>query len=120
MPLIGTVLKPLPKSVLIPLGLTTAASATNAAILDKMFGSGTMTLKISNEEMKDMIKIVKHLEESALLIIGVSKEIKNEAKNTWTKELWQQVKAQLEQARAFNAPSPFNWFVNSKVLSRWT
>ena len=46
-----------------------------------------MTLKISNEEMKDMIKIVKHLEESALSIIGVSKEIKNEAKNTWTKEL---------------------------------
>ena len=118
--MIGTVLKPLAKSVLIPLGLTAAASATNALILDKMFGSGTMTLKMSNEEMKDMIKIVKYFEESALLIIGVSKEIKNEAKNIWTKELWQQVKAQLELDRAFNAPSSFNWFVNSKVLSRWT
>ena len=34
------VLKPLDKSVLIPLGLTTAASATNSAIYQKMFGSG--------------------------------------------------------------------------------
>ena len=31
-PLIGTVLKPIAKSVLIPLGLTAAASATDAAI----------------------------------------------------------------------------------------
>ena len=35
--LIGNVLKPLYKSVLIPLGLTTAASATDAAIHKKMF-----------------------------------------------------------------------------------
>ena len=39
MPLIGNVLKPLTKSVLIPLGLTAAASATYAAIHKKMFGS---------------------------------------------------------------------------------
>ena len=36
--LIGTVLKPLAKSVLIPLGLTAATSATDAAIHKKMFG----------------------------------------------------------------------------------
>ena len=45
------VLKPLAKSVLIPLGLTAAASATDAAVHKKMFGSGFTTLIISNEEM---------------------------------------------------------------------
>ena len=92
--LIGNVLKPLAKSVLIPLGLTAAASATDAAIHKKMFGSGARssmlalrpvdlasrtTLVSSNEEMNDIMKIVTSLEESGLLI-GVSKTIKNEAK----------------------------------------
>ena len=45
-----------------------------------MFGSGTTTLIISNEEMNDIIKIVKSLEESGLLIKDVSKTIKNESK----------------------------------------
>ena len=79
LPLIGNVLKPLAKSVLIPLGLTTAASATDAAIHKKMFGSGNTTLIISNEEMNDIMKIVKSLEESGLLINGVSETIQNEA-----------------------------------------
>ena len=48
LPLIGSLLKPLAKSILIPLGLTAAASATDAAIHKKMFGSGTTTLIISN------------------------------------------------------------------------
>ena len=74
------VLKPLAKSVSIPLGLTAAASATDAAIHKKMFGSGTMTLIISNKEMSDTMKIVKYLEESGLLIKDVSETIKNEAK----------------------------------------
>ena len=43
LPLIGNLLKPLGKSVLIPLGLTAAASATYTAIHEKMFGSGTTT-----------------------------------------------------------------------------
>ena len=76
------VLKPLAKSVSIPLGLTAAASATDAAIHKKMFGSGTMTLIISNKEMSDTMKIVKYLEESGLLIKDVSETIKNEAKKT--------------------------------------
>ena len=38
------------------------------------------TLIISNEEMNDITKIVKFLEESGLLIKGVSEIIKNEAK----------------------------------------
>ena len=48
LPLMKNVLKPLAKSVLIPLGLTAAASATDAAIHKKMFGTGIMTLKILN------------------------------------------------------------------------
>ena len=56
------VLKLLAKSVLIPLGLTAAASPTDAAIHKKMFGSGTTILMISNEEINDIMKIVKTLE----------------------------------------------------------
>ena len=41
LPLIGNVLKPLAKTVLIPLGLTAAAAATDAAIQKKIFGPGT-------------------------------------------------------------------------------
>ena len=78
LPLIGSVIKPLAKSVLIPLGLTAAASATNVAIHKKMFGSGMTTLIISNEEMNNIIKINKFLEETGLLIKGVSEAIKNQ------------------------------------------
>ena len=82
MPLIGNVLKPLDKNVLIPLGLTTAAvaSAADVALHKKMFGSGNTTLIISNEEMNDIMKIIKSLEESELLVKGVSETIENEAK----------------------------------------
>ena len=45
-----------------------------------MFRSGAMNLIISNGEMNDIIKIMKSLEESGLLIKGVSKTIKNGAK----------------------------------------
>ena len=65
-PLIGNVCKPLTKSVLIQLGLTAAASATDAAIHKKIFGSGTTTVIISNEEMNDIMKIIKSLVESGL------------------------------------------------------
>ena len=61
------ILKPLAKTVLILLGLTAAASATTAAIYRKMFALGTTALVILNEEMNDIIKIVKSLEESGLL-----------------------------------------------------
>ena len=80
MPFIGNVLKPLAKNVSMPLGLTAAASATDVAIHKKMFGSGMTTLIISNEEMNDIMKIVKSLKESGFVMKGVSKTIKNEAK----------------------------------------
>ena len=58
MPLIKNVLKPLLTCVLITLGLTAGASATDAAIHKKMFGPCTTTLIISNEKMNDIMKIV--------------------------------------------------------------
>ena len=80
LPLIENVTKPLAKSVLIPLGLTAAASAADSGIHKKNLGSGETTLIISNNEMKYIIRIVKSLEDSGLLLKGVSKTIQNEAK----------------------------------------
>ena len=54
MPLIRNVPKPLAKGVLILLGLATAVSATDTAIHKKMFGSGIITLIISNEEINEI------------------------------------------------------------------
>ena len=68
MPLIKNVLKPLTKSVLIPIGLTAAAPATDAGIHKKMLESGVTTLILSNEKMNNIMKIVQSLEESGLLI----------------------------------------------------
>ena len=82
--------------MIVPLGLTAAASATDAAIHNKIFGfsccsldlaarlsdlaSCTTILIITNKEMNDIMKIVKSVEESRLLIKGVSETVKNEAK----------------------------------------
>ena len=133
--LIKNVLKPLDKSVLISLGLAASASATEAAINKKMLGSGMNTLIISNEEINDIMKIVKSLEESGLLIKVVSETIKNEAKEQKDgflsmllgtldasllgnllrgrdtirpdKARLEQVKVQLAQGRIFNTASIF-------------
>ena len=72
------VIEPLAKSVLILLELTAAASAADAEIHKRILESET-TLVISNDEMKDIITIVKCLEDSGLLLKGVSKTIQNEA-----------------------------------------
>ena len=50
---------PLAKNVLAPLGLSAAMSAIDGSIEKKMLGSGTTTLIISNDEMDDILKIVK-------------------------------------------------------------
>ena len=71
---------PLAKNVLAPLGITTAASAIDAGIQEKIHGSGTTTLIISNEETNDIMKIVQALEDSNILLKGVTKTIKNETK----------------------------------------
>ena len=81
LPLISNVIKPLAKSILIPLGLTAAASAADAGIHKKILGSGnTTTLIISNAEIHDIIKIVKSLEDSGLSLKGVTKTVQNEVK----------------------------------------
>ena len=81
--LMKNVIKPLAKSVLIPLGLTAAASAADAGIHKKILGSehnNTTTLIISDDKMKDIIRIVKSLDDSGLWLQGVSETIQNEAK----------------------------------------
>ena len=81
LPLMKSVIKPLAKSVLVPLGLTAAASAADTGIHNKILGSGhNTTLIILNDEMEDISKIVKSLEDSELLLKGVSESIKSEAK----------------------------------------
>ena len=85
LPLMKSVIKPLAKSVLITLGLTAAASASDAGIHKKILGSGKANnnntiLIISNDEMDDILKIVKSLEDSEVLLKGVTETIQNEAK----------------------------------------
>ena len=82
LPLMKNVIKPLAKSVLIPLGLTAAASAADAGIHKKILGSGhnnTITLIIPNNEMED-IKIIQVLEDSGLLLKGVTETVQNKVK----------------------------------------
>ena len=70
---------PLAKNFLAPLGITAAASAIDAWIKKKIHGSGNTTL-ISNKEMNDIMKIIQALEDSNILLKGVTKTIKNETK----------------------------------------
>ena len=73
---------PLAKNVLLPLGLTAAASATDAGIQKSIRGSGgaTTTLIISNEDLDEIKKIIKCLEEQGILVKGVKDMIENEVK----------------------------------------
>ena len=71
---------PLAKNILAPLGITAAASAIDAGIQKKIHGSGTTTLIISNKKMNDVMRIVQALEDSNILLKGVSKTIKNKSK----------------------------------------
>ena len=91
LPLIKNVIKPLAKSVLIPLGLTAPASAADAGIHKKILGSGhnrpsssashnTTALIISNDEMEEIIKIVKSLDDSGLLLKGATETVQNKVK----------------------------------------
>ena len=81
LPITKDVIKLLAKSVLILLGLTAAASAADAGIHKKILGSGNMTtLIISNDEIEDIIKIVKSLEGSGLLLKGVTETVQNQVK----------------------------------------
>ena len=80
LPLIKNVITLLAKSVLTPLGLTAAASAADAGIHKRILGSGNTKLIISNKDIEDLIKIVKSLEDSGLLLKGVTESVQNEVK----------------------------------------
>ena len=80
LPLIRNLLKPLANSISIPLEFRAVAAATDAAIHKKIFGSVAATLIISIEEMNNIMKIINILEESGVLIKGVSGKLKNETK----------------------------------------
>ena len=96
-----------------------------------MFGSGFTTWIISIEEIENTMKIVKSLEDSALLIKGFSETIKNEIKeqkggyfgillgtsgaiflgNLFTGQCKIRIgKGQLEQMKSFNAAQPLTYF----------
>ena len=70
---------PLAKNVLAPLALTAAMSAIDGSIQKKIYGSG-LKLIIEEEDMKDIMKIIEALENSGILLKGVSKTIENESK----------------------------------------
>ena len=74
------VIKPLSKSVLIPLGLSAGSSAADARIHKKILGSVNLTLIISKNGVEDIIKIIKSLEDSSLLLKGVTETVQNEVK----------------------------------------
>ena len=81
LPLMKSVITPLAKSVLIPLGLTAAASAADARIHKKILESGNnKTLIISNKDIDGLIKIVKSLEDSGLLLKEITESVQNEIK----------------------------------------
>ena len=73
-------LKPLTKSVSIPLKLAQAASTTDSAIQKNIFGSGMTTMIISNEEINDIMKIIKSLKQAGLLKKRVSNTDENKTK----------------------------------------
>ena len=70
---------PLAKNVLATLGLTAAMSAIDGSIQKKMRGEG-VKLVIEQEDMNDIMKIIEGLENSSILLKGVTKTIENETK----------------------------------------
>ena len=70
---------PLAKNVLAPLGLTVAMSAIDGSIQKKIYGLG-VKLIIEQEDMNDIMKIIEALENSGILLKGVTKTIENETK----------------------------------------
>ena len=70
---------PLAKNVSAPLGLTAAISAIDGEIQKKMRGD-RIKLIIEQEDMNDIIKIIEALENSGILLKGVTKTVENETK----------------------------------------
>ena len=79
--LMRSMLTPLAKSILLPLGLTTLVSTKESVVQKKISRSSMKALIISSEEMEYIMKFVKSLEKLGLLIEGFSKTIKMKQKN---------------------------------------
>ena len=80
--LVGPLMKvalPLAKNVLAPLGLSAAMSAIDGSIQKKIHSLG-VKLIIEQEDMNDIMKIIEALENSGILLKGVTKTIENETK----------------------------------------
>ena len=76
LPLLKYVIKPLGM-----LGVTAAASATDAAINKKILGSGNhTTLIISDDDLNDLLKLIKSLEKNGMLLDGITETVKDEVK----------------------------------------
>lgn len=80
-------LVPLAQNVLGPLGITTAASAIDGTIQNKMHGRGILnndnddndydiSISIKEKELKDILKIMKSIEENGVFIEGISDTVK--------------------------------------------
>ena len=68
-------LTPLAKSISVPLGWMAEASATDVAIQKINFRFRMATLIFSSEELDDLMKIVKCLKDTGLLIKSVSETV---------------------------------------------
>ena len=68
---------PFTKNILAPLGITAAASVFDVGIQNKIHGSGTVTLVSSNEEINNRMELAQALENSNILLKGVTKKINN-------------------------------------------
>ena len=68
------------KNILTPLEVTAAASAIDGGIQKKIHSSGMVTLIISNENINDMMKIIRALEDCGILLKGTTKTIGNKTK----------------------------------------
>ena len=68
------------KNILAPLGLSAAMPATDAAIQKKVHGYGAKTVKFSNRNLDDMTKIVQALEDSDVLMKGITETLKYDIK----------------------------------------
>ena len=76
LPLLKSVIKPLGM-----LGLTAAVLATNTAINKKTRGSGNHTaLIISNDDLNNLLEVIKSLEQNGILLDGITETVKNEVK----------------------------------------
>ena len=107
-----------------------SVSSIDAGIQKKIHGSSTTTLIISNEEINDIMKIVQALEDSIILLKGVTKTIKNETKEqkggflstflgTWCASLLGNLLARKESVRVGSGNKKGKGIVRAGTGKQW-